>query len=626
MLADIEKIISKKSEHDIKDINDAIEAFNIFQFANNGLRLLRWDNEVYNDYHNFGKAYLRLVAKYFSTIEADNINEIFEGIETFYIEDFFVLFEKFELHRRIPWNSIECLLLNQKVHIFHMLKHEKIIHEYDTEIRNSLLSNPENAELFLNNLSLRNDEMSRGYRFPKSVSDADVERLFNLYIESENPNMNCLTNIVNYRSGGSNYKISKELQYKANKRLESLEHELFRTGGSVSEQSIEVSYKSQNEPMIYEANKLNIRLSFDRDWIINNLDYPTILNNFIHLFGYVDHFFQICLTNISNQSSALERALFPGINSDYNISFEFRIVNKLAEMEMFSYCDLLKTYSIELEKVLEWYYHTYLKEEYGINNFRISLLNNKYGYYEKCKSIAPEIESIAKQYESFVVRGCIDHEYIRATNPPVIYKKIPSVNIHKYAYPVSKDIIAIMELLFSDQSLLTYLPRKRQGDKNLYLLICNLKPEFDDFEECQKSKISFLAEKNILIIDSASGSVGIADFERICVLEMIYKYGYANILAYPVQYRTHIDDYINKGDLNFENSLLSKQEASYFNYYLNNSEFGNSKDLRNKYAHGSAGMQESEYQDDYYSLLKILVLLTIKIENDLQVCDTISSD
>ena len=552
---------------------------------------------------------------------------MFDVIEPFYIEDFFVLYEKFELQRRIPWDPIGRLLLNQKVHISQLLKQEKFIYAYDAEIRSVLISDPENAELFLHNLSLRVDEKASEFKFPKSVTNADVEQLFDLYIGSDHPNINYLRNIVSYRNAVSKYDISKDLQYKAKQRIESLEQEIFKTGAYVIGSSIEVSYRRQDEPRIMNMSKLDVQVSFDRDWITNNLDFPTILNNYIYLFGYVNQFFQISLTSMPSQASVMERAIFSGLATDYHIYHSFMTVNKLAEMEMYSYCKLLKDYSIELEEVVEWYYQTYLKEEYGIDNFRISLLKNHFDYYEMCKSIAPEIESIAKQYSSFVMRGNVDHEYIYVTNPSVIYNKIPSVSAKKYAYPASQEIKHIMNLLFSDQSSLSYLPRKGKGDKNLFLLIRNMMPIFDDFEEYQKPSISYLIEKGILIIDSASSSVEFADISKTIVLNTIYEYGYVNIQACPVPLAPlidSIDKFIDEGDLYVENTLLSKQEASYFNYYLNSSEFGNSRDLRNKYAHGSAGKRGSANQDDYYSLLKILVLLTIKIENDLQLYRTTS--
>ena len=58
MLANIEKIISNKSEFAINNINDAIEAFNIFRFTQDELRLQQWEEGFYIEYCAFGKSLL----------------------------------------------------------------------------------------------------------------------------------------------------------------------------------------------------------------------------------------------------------------------------------------------------------------------------------------------------------------------------------------------------------------------------------------------------------------------------------------------------------------------------------------------------------------------------------------
>jgi hypothetical protein len=60
-------------------------------------------------------------------------------------------------------------------------------------------------------------------------------------------------------------------------------------------------------------------------------------------------------------------------------------------------------------------------------------------------------------------------------------------------------------------------------------------------------------------------------------------------------------------------------EQSYFNYFLNKREFTNGLDMRNSYLHGTQTnpeeIQEHEYA--YYSYLKLLTLILLKIEDDL---------
>jgi len=71
----------------------------------------------------------------------------------------------------------------------------------------------------------------------------------------------------------------------------------------------------------------------------------------------------------------------------------------------------------------------------------------------------------------------------------------------------------------------------------------------------------------------------------------------------------------------FESSLFSKIEQSYFNYFLNKSEFTNGLDLRNSYLHGTQANPDElqKHQYAYFTYLKLLILTMLKIDDDLQI-------
>ena len=52
------------------------------------------------------------------------------------------------------------------------------------------------------------------------------------------------------------------------------------------------------------------------------------------------------------------------------------------------------------------------------------------------------------------------------------------------------------------------------------------------------------------------------------------------------------------------------------NYILNRSEFGNSLDLRNKYIHGTHSTDEKVQKNDYIELLKLMILIIVKINEE----------
>ena len=50
---------------------------------------------------------------------------------------------------------------------------------------------------------------------------------------------------------------------------------------------------------------------------------------------------------------------------------------------------------------------------------------------------------------------------------------------------------------------------------------------------------------------------------------------------------------------------------------MNRKDFGNSLDLRNLYLHGTQGHDENTHKNHYYKFLELLIILIIKINDDL---------
>ena len=70
------------------------------------------------------------------------------------------------------------------------------------------------------------------------------------------------------------------------------------------------------------------------------------------------------------------------------------------------------------------------------------------------------------------------------------------------------------------------------------------------------------------------------------------------------------------GMIKFSDKLFTVAEQEYFDYYLNN-RFSNGLWLRNKYVHATNSHDNAEQERDYKILLKLMVLLILKIDDDL---------
>lgn len=64
---------------------------------------------------------------------------------------------------------------------------------------------------------------------------------------------------------------------------------------------------------------------------------------------------------------------------------------------------------------------------------------------------------------------------------------------------------------------------------------------------------------------------------------------------------------------------MTEAEGKYFNYLLNNADFSNGPQLRNKYAHGSqshADDREGAHSGVYFIALRLILALVIKMNDD----------
>ena len=73
---------------------------------------------------------------------------------------------------------------------------------------------------------------------------------------------------------------------------------------------------------------------------------------------------------------------------------------------------------------------------------------------------------------------------------------------------------------------------------------------------------------------------------------------------------------VDSDEIQYGASLFSIPEQSYINYILNKAEFSNGHDLRNKYIHGTHSLRKEDHQKDYIELLKIMILIVIKINEE----------
>jgi hypothetical protein len=494
-----------------------------------------------------------------------------------------------------------------------MLTSQSLVRSYDQEVRARLVSDPRNAEHLVRKY-LERDAHHSTY-LPPSFTSTDARTLLDNYLDSDDANPNFVELIATARVD-KKAGIDAKLKLKAKRKHNAWTEDFFKNNTGI-ESGCKVSISdTQTEPVMASLDGLVADLSYGRRWLEDNLDFPTILNNFLYLFEFTNLHMLLALPSYQAELGVFERFLSTTGRDAYPIGTAFRIKEQSSFLQTVLYSRFLQTKDIELESVIAWFFAEYLKEEFGAAKLKFAPSSKTSSYLERSRHLFSEMESVIKQFSLYVENGELDTDLLAMTSEQVRYKYIPSLLAGKYVYANDdQEIRNILYLLFSDQSGLTYINENLRADDAARLLIKN-QVTYDDFADHQQRSVDYLIGLGVL--ENTGKRVQLANTRQFLIIKAIFDAEAASYYHYSAEARKCIDDMVSKGWLVRRESLLTDPEGSYFNYYLNQAEFGNGPDLRNKYLHGSQADadDEEEHFRTYITALKLLIALVIKINDD----------
>lgn len=166
--------------------------------------------------------------------------------------------------------------------------------------------------------------------------------------------------------------------------------------------------------------------------------------------------------------------------------------------------------------------------------------------------------------------------------------------------------------------MLHYVEPFKDRYSNLYELLIEENVQLESFKDYQKRGLEYLISEGYLIVDR-NDFVKIKDDVLIYLIGDLHREEVIGYWHYPKVIRDVLDEMASKNFVRFENTFLSTQEISYYNYFLNKKEFKNGLDIRNKYVHGTNKDSEKEHEFEYFILLKLIILILLKMEDDLTI-------
>ncbi len=607
-------------EYDSIDINDAIEFFEIKKYFDDGAYSKTWTDEQQEEYKEKSKKFFGLTMRFFNALSDSSIVQEYEKIEDYpYRTTFWQLFDKCKLYNKISEIAFTSILQSKHLSLHDILLHKTIVNKYGNVIRTFILGDFENMQYIIH-VYEQNYTQSEKLYLPDELTPDDKCKFIETYLDSDYPNMNSIETI-SLMQPSKELPISDMLRLKAKRRYQEESKKVFENGSFFS-YGTELSFSpEQEEEKIAKRADRKFSVSYSTKWLLDTLDYPSILNNFIYIFEYVDYPQMRCLHIAKeSESGVFERTMQSKSSRIYPVYYAFRFANGLAQMQMHAYYGFLNQNNIRYEDVLEWFFTKYLQEEFGCSEMRASFPSEGTSYYEKCITLCSLLDSVLKQFSLYFETGDIDFELLSMIQGSKKFGDIPSLVANKYIYGNGNKINNLKNTMFSDQCMLSFVPRIHNEGKTysrLYDLLYNEKIYLSDYDEHYVPTINWLEENGLITIDD-NGLIQLGDFYKIAILKDLFDTGVISKWHFDPNALPVIQEWVDAGLLVEKSSLLTQQEVNYFDYILNNAKYDNGLQLRNKYAHGNqlAITDENEHKNNYYYFLRIFTILAIKINDD----------
>ncbi len=632
-LPQAENILRNETKTTYEDINDILELYSIKKYIDNDLYLKKWTQNDILVFKDRVIHYSRIVTNFMSSICEYNFITYYEQLWNGYVNLFWELVDKQSIFKRVSAGIFDKVLNTNPQIIKTILSYKNLVANYRIVIKDFLLSYQYSAEILLSFYLVKKETtpISKTY-LPDNLTLEEKENIISQYVGSVEINLNYLRLIINAKKR-DDFIISDRTRLKAKRREKEENDRMFTEGENAAlvKYSVRISFSEiTNDTIDIDTTDSVINYTYNLNYIKQYNDIQCLFSNFTFLFEYLDYQYRINLVSKTSELGVLER--FTGIHShkDYRRGIVFNLSEMTSHAQIVAYYNIIIGLGESLENILQCVFTSLFHENYQFaSNAQLSMPSASISFFEKVTLLAPQLERVLKQYQLFVEEGSIDFELLQISSKPNAIKDIPSLVPKKYIYlnDKNKEIVNCSYLFFSDQTVLGYVePYEEKNYHNFFDLLINEQVQFNKYEEFQKQKVQYLIDNGYIIIDK-NGFIQITNVPRVLILKDLYENEVGAYNHYPAERQNEANQMKTLDMVYFEKTLFSKPEQSYFNYLLNKSEFTNGLDLRNSYVHGTQPnpeeLQKHEYA--YFTYLKLLVLVLLKIEDDL-FCSQINKD
>lgn len=594
-------------------VNDIVELHNASLFVEHGVFPASTVQAERDRLLSLVPGVRRAEGMFFHELTESMFAAAISGVDYSYRSDVLDLLAKFKVFDRCSATVVLDALKADRFHNCDVLRCQALVRAYDEDVRSLMLASVDTAELILSKHLL--SDSRTGIYLPASLTPADCRALLDAYIDDENANPNYVQLIAAARVN-RDLGIDAKLKLKARRAYDKFTANFFATNQGMKT-GVEISISdTQVEDVVSSLEGMFAKFSYSRAWLADNLDYPTILNNFIYVFKWTTRHVLLSLPSYPSELGVMERNMMSG-KDEYVTGAVFRMKDQSSLLQMHMYREFLRSKGIDIEAVIAWFFTDYLKDEFGADHLRFRQSSGSATYLEKCRHLFSEMESVLKQFRLYAENGELDLDLLSMTSEPLVYKQIPSTVPGKYVYVTDhNNIRTIQHLLFSDQSHLGYIDEELRAG-SLAQLLLSKHVTYDRFHDHQKPGIDLLLSHGVLVNDDSQ--IKLASTAQFLALRELWNNDAGSYWHHSPGGRAAIDKMVDDGWLERQSTLLTTSEADYINYFLNQSGPTGGPDLRNRYLHGSQadGDDKAVHLRTYLIALRLLIALVIKLNDDL---------
>ena len=502
---------------------------------------------------------------FFHELKESTFATAISGVDYSYRSDVLDFLAKFNVFDRCSATVVLDALKADRFHNGDVLRCRALVRAYDDDVRSLMLASVDTAELILSKHLLSGSRT--GIYLPASLTPADCRALLDAYVDDENANPNYLQLIATARVK-PDLGIDAKLKLKARRAYDKFTTSYFATNQGMKT-GVEISISdTQAEVVAASLEGMVAKFSYSRAWLAGNLDYPTILNNFIYVFEWTTRHVLLSLPSYPSELGVMERLMMSG-KDEYVKGAAFRLKDQSSLLQMHMYREFLRSEGIDTEAVIAWFFTDYMRDEFGADHMRFRPSSESATYLEKCRHLFSEMESVLKQFRLYAENGELDLDLLSMTSEQLAYKQIPSTVPGKYAYVTDhNDIRGIQHLLFSDQSHLGYIDEELKVASLAELPLGN-RVRYARFAGHQKPGIDFLLIRGVLVNDDSQ--IKLASATQFLALRELWNNDAGNYWHHSPGGRAAIDAMVADDWLERRSTLLTTAEADYINYFLNQS-------------------------------------------------------